>query len=48
VVAGQVRQLAQRSAQAAREIKTLIQASLQRISDGAQLVEWPAPRPSAF
>lgn len=39
VVAGEVRQLAQRSAQAAREIKTLIQSSTARVSDGARIVE---------
>ena len=39
VVATEVRTLAQRSAQAAREIKELIQASVDRIGDGARLVQ---------
>ncbi|GAA3999129.1 methyl-accepting chemotaxis protein [Comamonas faecalis] len=39
VVAGEVRSLAQRSAQAAREIKVLITGSVQRVGTGAQLVE---------
>ena len=38
VVAGEVRALAQRSAQAAREIKELIVSSLQRVDAGTQLV----------
>jgi methyl-accepting chemotaxis protein len=38
VVAGEVRSLAQRSAEAAREIKTLINASVERVENGAQLV----------
>ncbi len=38
VVAGEVRTLAQRSAQAAREIKTLIQASTEQVESGANLV----------
>ncbi len=38
VVAGEVRTLAQRSAQAAREIKSLIGASVEKIESGAQLV----------
>ncbi len=38
VVAGEVRQLAKRSAEAAREIKGLITASVQRIDAGAALV----------
>jgi methyl-accepting chemotaxis protein len=38
VVATEVRMLAQRSASAAREIKTLIQASVDRTNDGAQMV----------
>jgi methyl-accepting chemotaxis protein len=39
VVAGEVRSLAQRSAQAAREIKDLITTSVQRIDQGSQLVD---------
>ncbi|WP_232435161.1 methyl-accepting chemotaxis protein, partial [Burkholderia ubonensis] len=39
VVAGEVRSLAQRSANAAKEIKTLIENSVGRISSGAQLVD---------
>lgn len=39
VVAGEVRNLAQRSAQAAREIKTLIEDSVGRIDAGSSLVE---------
>ncbi|WP_349618412.1 methyl-accepting chemotaxis protein, partial [Azotobacter salinestris] len=39
VVAGEVRNLAGRSAEAAREIKALIEASSQRVGDGAQLAE---------
>ncbi len=38
VVAGEVRSLAQRSAQAAREIKTLISDSVERVDAGSQLV----------
>jgi len=38
VVAAEVRSLAQRSAQAAREIKTLISASTEKVESGAQLV----------
>ena len=38
VVAGEVRTLAQRSAQAAREIKTLIQTSTEHVESGAALV----------
>ena len=38
VVAAEVRQLAQRSAEAAREIKGLIQTSVQRVDGGARLV----------
>jgi methyl-accepting chemotaxis protein len=38
VVAGEVRALAQRSAQAAREIKALIAASVGQVADGARLV----------
>jgi len=38
VVAGEVRSLAQRSAQAAREIKSLIGASVERVEAGSQLV----------
>ena len=39
VVAGEVRSLAQRSAQAAREIKGLIEASVEKIDSGARRVE---------
>jgi len=39
VVAGEVRSLAQRSAEAAKEIKGLINASVQRVSQGTQLVD---------
>jgi methyl-accepting chemotaxis protein len=38
VVAGEVRSLAQRSAEAAREIKTLIGASVEKVDSGARLV----------
>jgi methyl-accepting chemotaxis protein len=38
VVAGEVRLLAQRSAEAAREIKTLISASVERVDAGTRLV----------
>jgi aerotaxis receptor len=38
VVAGEVRLLAQRSAEAAREIKGLIQASVERVAAGSELV----------
>ncbi|MDO9237888.1 MAG: methyl-accepting chemotaxis protein [Aquabacterium sp.] len=38
VVAGEVRSLAQRSAQAAREIKTLINDSVEQVNSGTQLV----------
>ncbi len=38
VVAGEVRSLAQRSAEAAREIKTLIGASVERVAAGSDLV----------
>ncbi|MDD0812804.1 methyl-accepting chemotaxis protein [Curvibacter sp. RS43] len=38
VVAGEVRSLAQRSAEAAREIKTLINASVERVENGTRLV----------
>jgi methyl-accepting chemotaxis protein len=38
VVAGEVRSLAQRSAEAAKEIKTLIGASVERVDTGSQLV----------
>ncbi|CAM5789467.1 methyl-accepting chemotaxis protein [Rhizobacter fulvus] len=39
VVAGEVRSLAQRSAEAAKEIKGLINASVQRVADGTTLVD---------
>lgn len=39
VVAGEVRSLAQRSAEAAKEIKTLISASVDRVEQGSQLVD---------
>lgn len=39
VVAGEVRSLAQRSAEAAREIKTLIGASVEKVESGARLVK---------
>jgi methyl-accepting chemotaxis protein len=39
VVAGEVRSLAQRSAQAAREIKALITASVERVEQGSALVD---------
>ena len=39
VVAGEVRSLAQRSAEAAREIKTLIQASVEKVDTGTRLVQ---------
>jgi methyl-accepting chemotaxis protein len=39
VVAGEVRALAQRSADAAREIKTLISSSVQRVEEGSTLVD---------
>jgi methyl-accepting chemotaxis protein len=51
VVAGEVRSLAQRSADAAREIKSLIGASVDRVETGSRLVaeagrrcrrSWPA------
>ncbi len=38
VVAGEVRNLAQRSATAAKEIKSLINESLQKVTDGSELV----------
>uniref|UniRef100_UPI0032B12D1F methyl-accepting chemotaxis protein n=1 Tax=uncultured Aquincola sp. TaxID=886556 RepID=UPI0032B12D1F len=38
VVAGEVRSLAQRSAEAAKEIKTLIGASVERVETGSRLV----------
>ena len=38
VVAGEVRALAQRSAEAARQIKSLIQASVEKVETGSQLV----------
>jgi methyl-accepting chemotaxis protein len=39
VVAGEVRSLAQRSAEAAKEIKTLITASVERVDQGTTLVD---------
>jgi methyl-accepting chemotaxis protein len=39
VVASEVRSLAQRSADAAKEIKTLISASVERVEQGTQLVD---------
>ena len=39
VVAGEVRSLAQRSAEAAREIKTLIGSSVERVNEGGVLVD---------
>ncbi len=39
VVAGEVRTLAQRSAEAAKEIKTLITASVERVDQGSALVD---------
>ncbi len=39
VVAGEVRSLAQRSAEASREIRTLIQASVERVERGSELVD---------
>ncbi|NML18121.1 methyl-accepting chemotaxis protein [Azohydromonas caseinilytica] len=39
VVAGEVRSLAQRSAEAAKEIKTLINTSVEKVSVGSQLVD---------
>ncbi|WP_157271976.1 methyl-accepting chemotaxis protein, partial [Azohydromonas aeria] len=39
VVAGEVRSLAQRSAEAAKEIKALISASVQKVEAGSQLVD---------
>ena len=39
VVAGEVRALAQRSANAAKEIKTLIGASVERVESGARIVD---------
>lgn len=39
VVAGEVRSLAQRSAEAAKEIKGLITASVERVENGSQLVD---------
>ena len=39
VVAGEVRKLAQRSADAAKEIKNLINDSVNKVEDGSQLVE---------
>jgi methyl-accepting chemotaxis protein len=39
VVAGEVRSLAQRSAEAAKEIKSLITASVERVEQGSALAE---------
>jgi len=39
VVAGEVRNLAQRSAQAAREIKTMINDSVEKVASGSRLVD---------
>ncbi|MCW7540141.1 methyl-accepting chemotaxis protein [Aquabacterium sp. A7-Y] len=39
VVAGEVRSLAQRSAQAAKEIKSLIDASVEQVDQGSKMVE---------
>jgi methyl-accepting chemotaxis protein len=39
VVAGEVRALAQRSAEAAKEIKGLISSSVERVNDGSRLVD---------
>jgi aerotaxis receptor len=39
VVAGEVRSLARRSAEAAKEIKTLIQASVERVESGTRMVD---------
>ena len=39
VVAGEVRSLAQRSAQAAREVKALIEASVSKVAEGAGQAE---------
>jgi methyl-accepting chemotaxis protein len=39
VVAGEVRSLAQRSAAAAREVKTLIQDSVSRVNSGSEMVD---------
>ena len=44
VVAGEVRSLAQRSAQAAKEIKGLIDDSAARVEAGVRQVAWPATR----
>jgi methyl-accepting chemotaxis protein len=44
VVAGEVRSLAQRSAEAAREIKSLIGASVERIENGTRQAATPATR----
>jgi hypothetical protein len=44
VVAGEVRSLAQRSAEAAREIKTLIGASVERVEQGTRWSTRPAAR----
>ena len=44
VVAGEVRSLAQRSAEAAKEIKSLITASVERVEQGTRWSTRPARR----
>jgi len=48
VVANEVRSLAQRSAGAAREIKTLISDSVERVEDGSRLVDESGERLDAI
>ncbi len=43
VMASEVRSLAQRSAEAAREVKTLIGASVERVEQGSVLVDQAGP-----
>ena len=43
VVASEVRSLAGRSAEAAKQIKTLINDSVERVEHGTSLVDQPAP-----